>query len=47
MRAGDITVAIEISFNFGRDIARGTFVEFGVWIDGAMSSRVETVKGYV
>ena len=47
MRAGDITVAIEIPPNFGRDIARGTPVELGVWIDGAMPSRAETVKGYV
>lgn len=31
----------------GRDIARGTPVELGVWIDGAMPSRAETVKGYV
>lgn len=47
MRAGDITVAIEIPPNFGRNIARGTPVELGVWIDGAMPSRAETVKGYV
>ncbi|HCP7887272.1 TPA: ribosome-associated ATPase/putative transporter RbbA [Escherichia coli] len=47
MRAGDITVAIEIPPNFGRDIARGTPVELGVWIDGAMPSRAEMVKGYV
>ncbi|ELO6210880.1 ribosome-associated ATPase/putative transporter RbbA [Escherichia coli] len=47
MRAGDITVAIEIPPNFGRDIARGTPVELGVWIDGAMPSRAEKVKGYV
>lgn len=44
MRAGDITVAIEIPPNFGRDIARGTPVELGVWIDGAMPSRAETVR---
>ncbi|VDY97535.1 putative type I secretion system, ATP-binding protein [Escherichia coli] len=47
MRAGDITVAIENPSKFGRDIARGTPVELGVWIDGAMPSRAETVKGYV
>ncbi len=47
MRAGDITVAIDIPPNFGRDIARGTPVELGVWIDGAMPSCAETVKGYV
>ncbi|WP_140397796.1 hypothetical protein, partial [Escherichia coli] len=38
---------IEIPPNFGRDIARGTPEEQGVWIDGAMPRRAETVKGYV
>lgn len=47
MRAGDVAVAIEIPPNFGRDIARGTPVEIGVWVDGAMPSRAETVQGYV
>ncbi|MBN6045666.1 ribosome-associated ATPase/putative transporter RbbA [Citrobacter sp. ku-bf4] len=47
MRSGDVAVAIEIPPNFGRDIARGTPVEIGVWVDGAMPSRAETVKGYV
>ena len=47
MRSGEVAVAIEIPPNFGRDIARGTPVEIGVWVDGAMPSRAETVKGYV
>lgn len=47
MRSGDVAVAIEIPPNFGRDIARGTPVKIGVWVDGAMPSRAETVKGYV
>ncbi|POT55513.1 multidrug ABC transporter ATP-binding protein [Citrobacter amalonaticus] len=47
MRSGDVTVAIEIPPNFGRDIARGTPVQIGAWVDGAMPSRGETVKGYV
>lgn len=47
MRSGEVAVAIEIPSNFGRDIARGTPVEIGVWVDGAMPSRAETVKGYV
>lgn len=47
MRSGDVAVAIEIPPNFGRDIARGTPVAIGVWVDGAMPSRAETVKGYV
>ncbi|MBJ8959252.1 ribosome-associated ATPase/putative transporter RbbA [Citrobacter youngae] len=47
MRSGEVAVAIEIPPNFGRDIARGTPVKIGVWVDGAMPSRAETVRGYV
>ncbi|HDG1674949.1 TPA: ribosome-associated ATPase/putative transporter RbbA [Kluyvera cryocrescens] len=47
MRDGELAVAIEIPPNFGRDIARGTPVEIGVWVDGAMPNRAETVRGYV
>ncbi|MDA8515262.1 ribosome-associated ATPase/putative transporter RbbA [Citrobacter sp. Igbk 16] len=47
MRSGEVAVAIEIPPNFGRDIARGTSVKIGVWVDGAMPSRAETVRGYV
>ncbi|MBJ9642940.1 ribosome-associated ATPase/putative transporter RbbA [Citrobacter sp. FDAARGOS_156] len=47
MRSGEVAVAIEIPPNFGRDIARGTPVNIGVWVDGAMPSRAETVRGYV
>ena len=44
---GELAVAIEIPPNFGRDIARGTPVQIGVWVDGAMPNRAETVRGYV
>ncbi|HCL5622898.1 TPA: ribosome-associated ATPase/putative transporter RbbA [Kluyvera ascorbata] len=47
MRDGELAVAIEIPPNFGRDIARGTTVQIGVWVDGAMPNRAETVRGYV
>ncbi|MEQ5590969.1 ribosome-associated ATPase/putative transporter RbbA [Klebsiella pneumoniae] len=47
MRDGELAVAIEIPLNFGRDIARGTPVQIGVWVDGAMPNRAETVRGYV
>ncbi|EPG8250485.1 ribosome-associated ATPase/putative transporter RbbA, partial [Klebsiella pneumoniae] len=41
MRDGELAVAIEIPPNFGRDIARGTPVQIGVWVDGAMPNRAE------
>jgi len=47
MRAGEIALAIEIPPGFGRDVARGTPVAIGAWIDGSMPMRAETVRGYV
>ncbi|MDQ0419939.1 ribosome-dependent ATPase [Peteryoungia aggregata LMG 23059] len=48
MRAGEISLAIEIPPGFARDLSRGNrSVEVGAWIDGAMPSRAETVSGYV
>lgn len=47
MRAGEISLALEIPPGFGRDAARGRNVEIGAWIDGAMPQRAETVRGYV
>ncbi|SUC40757.1 ABC-type multidrug transport system [Proteus mirabilis] len=47
LRSGDITVAIEIPPNFARDVAKGHEVKIGVWIDGAMPNRAETVRGYI
>ncbi|MES1944713.1 ABC transporter ATP-binding protein/permease [Salinisphaera sp. PC39] len=47
MRAGEIGLAVEIPPGFARDIARGDPVSVGAWIDGAMPSRAETIRGYV
>ena len=47
MRAGEISLAIEIPPGFGRDVARGRSVEIAAWIDGAMPTRAETLRGYV
>ncbi|WP_454019919.1 ribosome-associated ATPase/putative transporter RbbA [Azospirillum sp. Marseille-Q6669] len=47
MRAGDLSLALEIPPGFGRDVARGRPVQIGAWIDGAMPTRAETVNGYV
>jgi ribosome-dependent ATPase len=46
MRSGEVTLAIEIPPNFGRDIKRNKPAEIGVWVDGAMPLRGETVRGY-
>jgi len=47
MRAGEISLALEIPPGFARDLQRGTPVSVGAWIDGAMPQRAETVQGYV
>jgi ribosome-dependent ATPase len=47
MRSGELSVALELPPNFARDLRRGVPVEVGVWIDGAMPMRAETVKGYI
>jgi len=47
MRSGEVSMAIEIPPGFGRDVERGKQVRIGVWIDGAMPQRAETIRGYV
>ena len=47
MRAGELALAVEIPSGFARDIKRGTSVQIGAWVDGAMPQRAETVEGYV
>ena len=47
MRTGELSLALEIPPGFARDIRRGTPVQIGAWIDGAMPKRAETVQGYV
>ncbi|MCD7897836.1 MAG: ribosome-associated ATPase/putative transporter RbbA [Planctomycetaceae bacterium] len=47
MRAGEISMAVEIPPGFGRDVQRGQNVEIGLWFDGSMPMRAETMRGYV
>ena len=47
MRNGELSLAIEIPPRFAADVAHGRPVQIGVWIDGAMPTRAETVRGYV
>jgi ribosome-dependent ATPase len=47
MRSGDISLAIEIPPEFGRDLKRGTVPQVGFWVDGAMPTRADTIRGYV
>jgi len=47
MRNGELSLAIEIPPGYGRNLRRGRAPEVGMWIDGAMPFRAETIRGYV
>ncbi len=47
MRSGELSLAIEIPQGFARDAERGRSAQIGIWIDGAMPQRAETIRGYV
>ena len=47
MRDGELSLAMEIPSGFGRDLESGRSPEVGMWIDGAMPFRAETIRGYV
>ena len=46
MRSGELALAIEFPPGFARDIERGTAVQVGAWVDGAMPERAEVAQGY-
>ncbi len=47
MRAGDISLAIEIPPGFGGELLNGESPTVAAWIDGAMPTRARTIMGYV
>lgn len=47
LKRGEVTATVEIPPGFGRDVKRLRPTEVGVWIDGAMPFRAETIRGYV
>jgi len=47
MRSGELSLALEIPPEFGRNLARGNHPAIGAWIDGANPQRAETIQGYV
>jgi ribosome-dependent ATPase len=47
LKSGKVSATVEIPPGFGRDIRRGRPTEVGVWIDGAMPFRAETIHGYL
>ena len=47
MKSGEVSLAIEIPVDYGRDLRRGRTPEIGVLVDGAMPYRGETTRGYI
>jgi ribosome-dependent ATPase len=47
MASGELRVAVEIPPGFAKDLKRERSPQVNVWIDGAMPSRGETMRGYV
>lgn len=47
LQNGELTLAIEIPADFGKDLLHGQKPEIAVWLDGAMPFRAETTRGYV
>lgn len=47
LRSNDITLAIEIPSGFGRQLKKGENPSISAWIDGANTTRANTIAGYV
>lgn len=46
LQVGDISMALNIPPDFGKDLHRGSPTEIAAWIDGSMPFRAETIGGY-
>ena len=47
LKTGSVNATIEIPPGFGRDLKAGRGTEVGVWVDGAMPFRAETMQQYL
>jgi ribosome-dependent ATPase len=47
MRSGQLTFAVEIPPDFGKDLKRGRRPQVGIWLDGTNPVRAETARGYI
>ncbi len=47
LRSGDISMALQIPPDFGKDLHRGANTEIAAWVDGSMPFRAETIGGYI
>ncbi|SDF98081.1 ribosome-dependent ATPase [Onishia taeanensis] len=47
MKAGDISLAVVIPPDYGRDLLPVSVPQIGAWLDGSNTTRAETGRGYV
>lgn len=47
LASNDISIALEVPPQFGRDLKRGATPEVSAWLDGANTMRASTISGYV
>ncbi|MBR7120904.1 MAG: ribosome-associated ATPase/putative transporter RbbA [Lentisphaeria bacterium] len=47
MKNGELSMAVELPPEFGRELEAGRSPDVAVWVDGAMPMRSETINGYV
>jgi ribosome-dependent ATPase len=47
LRSGELALAIELPPEFARHVKRGTPVDVGAWLDGAMPRRGDTARSYM
>lgn len=47
MSSGELSLALEVPPNYGRDLRLGRSPELGAWVDGALPYRGETARGYL
>ncbi len=46
MKSGELSLVVEFPPDFGKKLDKGESPEVAYWIDGAMPSRAETIRGY-
>ncbi len=47
MRSAELSLALEIPPNFGKDLRRGRMPEVAAWVDGTMPFRAQNISAYV
>ena len=47
MKNGELGMVIELPPQFGKQLEQGRSPDVGIWVDGSMPSRAETINGYI